>query len=260
MRGCVWFGAPGQARTARTRLAHENMRDTVAGGIRPDVVMYLLGAMQRFRDSVGHVGKLTEAPLVIDAPDDNFVNITGVTDYENRRQYDSLQRLLPPASRDGWMKRFLAYRQFDIQEEYKGEPGRYLAHVLERFLHSLPTVMFISLPFLAVLLKLIYIRRRRYRLVDHGIFLIHTYIFTYLYLLLYFLADRLSELTEWRILGWVKTALLFWLASYLYRSMRVFYGQSRGMTAGSLMLFLTLASLVMAMVFGSYFVYTVLKG
>lgn len=39
-----------QARTARTKLAHESMRGTVAGGIRPDVVMYLLGAMQRFRD------------------------------------------------------------------------------------------------------------------------------------------------------------------------------------------------------------------
>lgn len=38
------------ARTARTKLAHENMRGTVAGGLRPDVVMYLLGAMQRFRD------------------------------------------------------------------------------------------------------------------------------------------------------------------------------------------------------------------
>lgn len=39
-----------QARTARTKLAHETMRGTVAGGVRPDVVMYLLGAMQRFRD------------------------------------------------------------------------------------------------------------------------------------------------------------------------------------------------------------------
>jgi tetratricopeptide (TPR) repeat protein len=39
-----------EAKTARTKLAHENMRGNVAGGIRPDVVMYLLGAMKRFRD------------------------------------------------------------------------------------------------------------------------------------------------------------------------------------------------------------------
>ncbi len=37
------------ARTARTRLAHETMRSNVAGGLRPDVVMYCLGALQKFQ-------------------------------------------------------------------------------------------------------------------------------------------------------------------------------------------------------------------
>jgi Flp pilus assembly protein TadD len=38
-----------QARSARTKLAHETMRGTVAGGLRPDVVMYCLGALQKFK-------------------------------------------------------------------------------------------------------------------------------------------------------------------------------------------------------------------
>jgi Flp pilus assembly protein TadD len=38
-----------QARSARTKLAHETMRGAVAGGLRPDVVMYCLGALQKFR-------------------------------------------------------------------------------------------------------------------------------------------------------------------------------------------------------------------
>ncbi|MEI6077188.1 MAG: tetratricopeptide repeat protein [Verrucomicrobiota bacterium] len=38
------------ARTARTRIAHETMRERVGGGLRPDVVMYCLGALQKFRD------------------------------------------------------------------------------------------------------------------------------------------------------------------------------------------------------------------
>jgi tetratricopeptide (TPR) repeat protein len=37
------------ARTARTKLAHETMRGNVAGGLRPDVVMYCLGALQKFQ-------------------------------------------------------------------------------------------------------------------------------------------------------------------------------------------------------------------
>jgi tetratricopeptide (TPR) repeat protein len=37
------------ARTARTKLAHETMCSNVAGGLRPDVVMYCLGALQKFQ-------------------------------------------------------------------------------------------------------------------------------------------------------------------------------------------------------------------
>jgi len=39
-----------EAKTARTKLAHDNLRGNVAGAIRPDVVLYLVGAMKRFRD------------------------------------------------------------------------------------------------------------------------------------------------------------------------------------------------------------------
>jgi Tfp pilus assembly protein PilF len=38
-----------QARTALRELAHDTMRSNVGGGLRPDVVMYCLGAMERFR-------------------------------------------------------------------------------------------------------------------------------------------------------------------------------------------------------------------
>lgn len=36
------------AKEARTRLAHRTMREAIAGGERPDVVMYCLGALERF--------------------------------------------------------------------------------------------------------------------------------------------------------------------------------------------------------------------
>lgn len=36
------------AREARTRLAHQSMRSKAVGGMRPDVMMYILGAMQAF--------------------------------------------------------------------------------------------------------------------------------------------------------------------------------------------------------------------
>ena len=36
------------AKEARSRLAHEGFREATAGGPRPDAVMYLLGALERF--------------------------------------------------------------------------------------------------------------------------------------------------------------------------------------------------------------------
>jgi tetratricopeptide (TPR) repeat protein len=40
----------GLAKAARTRLAHKNMRDKVSGGLRPDVMMYITGALKTFKD------------------------------------------------------------------------------------------------------------------------------------------------------------------------------------------------------------------
>ena len=42
------------ARTARTKAAHKNMRGAVGGGLRPDVMMYISGALDTF-DKVGPV-------------------------------------------------------------------------------------------------------------------------------------------------------------------------------------------------------------
>jgi len=38
-----------QARQARTRLANKNMREKVGGGLRPDVMMYIAGALKTFK-------------------------------------------------------------------------------------------------------------------------------------------------------------------------------------------------------------------
>jgi tetratricopeptide (TPR) repeat protein len=40
----------GLAKAARTRIGHKNMRNKVDGGLRPDVVMYILGALKTFKE------------------------------------------------------------------------------------------------------------------------------------------------------------------------------------------------------------------
>jgi tetratricopeptide (TPR) repeat protein len=40
----------GLAKAARTRIGHKNMREKVGGGLRPDVMMYIAGALKTFKE------------------------------------------------------------------------------------------------------------------------------------------------------------------------------------------------------------------
>jgi hypothetical protein len=219
-------------------------------------------ASNRFIDSLQKAGILDSTAVRSSGGEGmrlNILNIEGVTDIADRAEYDSIQLSLPAAKRDNWIRRFLVQRQFAIQEDFKGDPGGYLALAIDRFLHSFPTVMFLSLPFLALVLKLLYVRRRDYHYVNHAIFMVHTYIFGYLLLLFSFLSVELEKATGWSVWSWAGLGLLLWGIFYLYLSMRRFYGQSRGKTLFKMSVFLLLCFFVYLLVFSSYFVYTVLK-
>lgn len=216
-------------------------------------------ASRRFIDSLKRAGVIDTSASAAGGGGGLNLNLEGITDVADRAEYDSVQRSLPPERRDAWYRRMLAYRQFEIQEVFKGDPQGFLAHALDSFLHNFPTVMFISLPFLALVLKLLYVRRRQYHYVNHAIFMVHTYIFIYLLLLFSFIAGELGDRTGWSIWAWLVNGLLLWGLAYLYLSMRRFYGQSAGKTLVKMSLFLLLSFFVLTFVFGAYFVYTVLK-
>ena len=75
--------------------------------------------------------------------------------------------------------------------------------MIGKFLHNSPKVLFISLPLFAVLLKLLYVRRKQFYYVDHGIFAVHLYIFSFLVLLVLFGINGLHTYTGWGILKWI---------------------------------------------------------
>ncbi len=95
------------------------------------------------------------------------------------------------------------------------------------FLHNVPRAMFFLLPLIAAFMLLLYWRPRRYY-VEHLLFFIHNHAMIFLlgsllvpvfWLLPGTLADS--------ILGW---AVAVWFVWYLFRAMRVYYGQGRRRT------------------------------
>ena len=167
--------------------------------------------------------------------------------YNSIEEYDSLQKRLPVAERDGWFKRRLIKKQIGLNEKFREDPEEASGKLVESILHRLPYMLFVSLPLFAFILKLVYIRRKQFYYADHGVFTIHLYIFTFLLLLLVFGLGTLKEATGWGGINFLTGGLFIALLFYLYRAMRNFYGQKRAKTFFKFLV-VTLASLIMMLV------------
>jgi len=191
--------------------------------------------------------------ISIEGPDFQIVNFSG-TRYRDKKEYDSIQQTLPERERDGWLMRRLMKKEFEINEKYRENPDEAMKKLFGSILHRLPYMLFVSLPLFALILKLVYIRRKQFFYADHGIFTIHLYVFSFLLLLAAFLCDKMQTLTGWSFWGILIAVLVTGLFLYLYKAMRHFYGQRRGKTLLKFFL-VSLFSLVMMTVLFLLFVF-----
>jgi hypothetical protein len=99
------------------------------------------------------------------------------------------------------------------------------------FLHNIPRAMFLFLPILAGLMMLLYWRPRRYY-VEHLLLFVHNHAFLFL---LGMLAWVLAALVPYAS-NWVGLGVTLYIAWYVYRSMRVVYGQGRWLTVSKFLL------------------------
>jgi hypothetical protein len=97
----------------------------------------------------------------------------------------------------------------------------------ERVAHNFGRAMFVFLPLLAGLMKLLYWRPRRYYL-EHLLLLIHNHAFVFLLLSIFMLATHWVTTDGW--LAVISLATVWYLGRYLYRSMKTAYGQSGKLT------------------------------
>lgn len=93
------------------------------------------------------------------------------------------------------------------------------------FMESLPTGIFLMMPIFAGILKVLYLRRKRFY-VEHFVFALHVHAFT-------FLTFVLMLLVPWRPLNLV---LSLWLVAYVFLAMKRVYGQGLLKTFGKYLL------------------------
>jgi len=124
-------------------------------------------------------------------------------------------------------------------------PPQQAARTLTKgMLQRAPTAAFLMLPCFALLLQLLYFRRRRYY-VEHFVFALHTHAFLFVLFTVMLLGARLP---------WIGPPLLLWLVIYNYLALRKYYGGGRVVT---LVRYGVLGLLYMV-VFGAGMTFTVL--
>ncbi|HXB92711.1 MAG TPA: DUF3667 domain-containing protein [Puia sp.] len=226
--------------------------------------------LQAVNDSLAKSGvpllvqkRITDAINARQNQDDDVGSFWGMNThgYNSVQQYDSAEKTMPDSLRDGWLTRLARKRMILLKQEFGNDKQRYKEHFKENFIHSFPKILFISLPFFALILNMLYFRHKQYFYVDHGIFTVHLYCANFILILILIL---LNDLSDWINVGWIGVilgilgfAIGIYMLIYLYKAMRGFYGQGRGKTflkyfiTGCLALFINAILMLIFLIFSA---------
>lgn len=142
------------------------------------------------------------------------------SEYKSVQQYDSAQKALNEAQRDGWLKSWLKRKSMKINEKFKNDSQSFLQALYDKFQENLPNLVFFLLPFFALLLKLLYIRRNFFY-VEHLLFSVHIHCFVFVF------ATVAIILNEFNLLSETMAIVSFWIVlAYLFLAMKRMYEQS----------------------------------
>nr|WP_294995794.1 DUF3667 domain-containing protein [uncultured Sediminibacterium sp.] len=171
-------------------------------------------------------------------------------------EYDSLQALLPENERDGFFVRTIERQNLHLRNKYKGDSKASMRAITNKFIHLFPQMLFVSLPLFALLLQLLYTRRKQFYYVNHIIYSIHLYCAIFIIILTGLWVNSLFTWSTHKENDWISG--LFTIAGffYLYKSMRNFYGQRRGKTILKYILLLFASMLVMVFLFLVFFLFS----
>ncbi len=153
-----------------------------------------------------------------------FISMTPAK-YSSVKEYDSL--IAAGKVKDNWFIRMLTRKNIEIDQKYHNNADAAVNRFNEKFLHTIPQLLFLLLPLFALILKLLFIRHKEFYYTDHAIFTIHFYIFVFIGLLFIFGLRLLSATTGTAWLEYVNTVLILLLLFYLYKAMRNVYRQKR---------------------------------
>lgn len=178
------------------------------------------------------------------------------TVYKDVAAYDSAQKKLPPAQKDNFIERRFTRQTIHLKDKYKGDSKAILTAILDKFKHLFPQMMFVSLPLFALILQLLYVRKKNFFYVNHVVYTIHLYCGTFIIILGGMAIAGLFKLFDFTEPVWVKALFVLSGFFFWYKSMRNFYEQRRGKTVLKYLLVLLLSLFIMMLLFTLFFIFS----
>ncbi|MFN8251420.1 MAG: DUF3667 domain-containing protein [Ferruginibacter sp.] len=179
------------------------------------------------------------------------------SNYKTRAAYDTA--LARGIKKHNWLERQLVHRQFELNEKYRGDNRAMFSAIMDKLMHSLPQILFITLPLFALLLKILYIRRSQYYYVNHAIFTIHLFVFVFIAMLVTFGIAKLQDSLHWSWLSYLNGLISILIFVYNYKAMRNFYQQGRAKTITKFLLLHLVNLFVVMILFVAFFMLSLFK-
>lgn len=145
------------------------------------------------------------------------------TNYKTKGAYDSA--VASGVKKHNWFQRQLIYREIEMNQKYDNNGRKIMSALIYKFSHTLPQLLFVSLPLFALFLKLLYRRRKDIYYVNHAIFAIYQYIFVFLVYIVMLGVGKLQDYTGVGDLDYILLLLNLSVIVYLYIGMLKFYKQ-----------------------------------
>ena len=184
---------------------------------------------------------------------------SGGREYASVAHYDSIQQSLPAGKQDNWFQKKMLRKVLATYTAYNYNIKEILKHFGGLFIHKLPYLLFISLPFFALILKLLYMRRKTYYYSDHAVFTLYHYIFSFILQLLVFFLSALSRWTQIKLFqNLISFLILAWIV-YLFIAMKRFYGQGWLKTFSKFLLLNLIGIIVLLLLFAIFLFLTIFQ-
>lgn len=147
---------------------------------------------------------------------DAFLNSSEIQAYKKN------QLAKPESERDSPLFQNIIFHFFELQKKYPESKEFYLA-LYDGVTHKMSQVLFLTIPLLALILQLVFIRRKYYYFMHHGIFVLH--IATSLFITLFIRnVLNIAQLTlSWEFIDVIKNILMLAWFYFYYRSFKNFY-------------------------------------